>query len=181
MHRLYWTEPLQLADENLKTVLSVPIFFERHCWLPALSLPWSGQMRGAASVYGDPSWIIHRGATSVIKGQIFESYAPLSFRFIPFQCVVYLFNITNIHPSICGATAILVPGLPPKAPPFLSIPSSTLPSPYSRTYNVPFWITFFYLFPWVFHWYYVVEFPIKIFLGLFHRLFLWRDPPILVF
>ena len=51
-------------------------------------------MRGTASVYSDPSWIIRSGATSFIKGQISESCATLSFRFIKFHYVVYLFNIT---------------------------------------------------------------------------------------
>ena len=100
MRFMYWTEPLQLADENLETILSVPISCECHCWLPALCLPWTGQMRWTASVYFDPSWIILRGAASPIKDQIFESYATLSFRFVPFQYVVCFFNITyysSIH------------------------------------------------------------------------------------
>jgi hypothetical protein len=46
MRHMCWTVPLQLADENLKTVPSVPVFCESHCWLPKLSLPWTGQMSG---------------------------------------------------------------------------------------------------------------------------------------
>ena len=71
MRHMYWTEPSQLADENLETVLSVPLFYKRHCLLPALSPVWTGQMRGAASVYSDPSWIILQRAAYIRENQMF--------------------------------------------------------------------------------------------------------------
>jgi hypothetical protein len=46
---VYSTESLQPADENLETVLSVPLFCERHCSLPTHSPPWDGKIRGQAA------------------------------------------------------------------------------------------------------------------------------------
>ena len=74
MRHMYWTEPSQLADENLETVLSVPLFYERHCLLPALSPVWTGQMRGAASVYSDPSskGSVYQRESNVLKSRTFS-------------------------------------------------------------------------------------------------------------